>query len=200
MRARTEGRTTIVASSAATLPAGDFPKQTTFDRLDEVQGDPEAAAHSTRLGFVATAQGQRHQVEVSRPLSDVVAAFEREEDAIGVIVSDAGRFVTMLSKDTIGKYLSEPFTQHLFLHKPISALLESRCHTVLEFPYDEDVSAVIAVALGRPPAFRYEPIVACGTDGARCLVDVHSLMAQQYRILEDTVAALKDQRAATAAV
>ncbi len=152
------------------------------------------------LEFVAIACGQTHEIDSSRPLSEVVDALDRHVDAIGVIVTDSGQFVGTLSRESVARFLSKPYTQFLYLHRPIAHMLGKWSSPPLECAHDMNVSDVIALALGRPVEERYEPVVALGPDGERWIVDVHNLLLQQNHILESTLASLEQQRAATAKV
>jgi signal transduction histidine kinase len=149
------------------------------------------------LGSVATASGRTYSLEASRPLSEVVDTFDGHDDAIGVLITDDGRFVNALSRESVARFLSRPYTQFLYLHRPISHLLASWTIPALECPDHADVSEVITLALSRPAEQRYEPIVASGPGSLR-LVDVHGLLVQQNRILANTLSSLELQRTATA--
>lgn len=164
------------------------------------RGSAAAPSHGApTIAWVASVIGQRRVVDVSCPLVDVVRILDEQKEAGGVLVTDGDRLLAVLSKESIAAALSRPYARQLFLEKPVRVFLESQGQPPLVLPPETVISAAITYALERGADLRYEPIVTTTDDGECCLLDVPRLLLYQCQVLEETVAALERQRAATAA-
>ena len=143
--------------------------------------------------------GQVHHVGTHETLASVVRHFDLDPQCCGVLASDGGRFVNLLSRDLTAAQLAKPFARELFFDKPLARLLPFWPVPALELHERTFVADAIQSALSRPPLYRFEPVVVVADDGSRAAVDIYSLLVAQCEVLFSTLRDLERQREATQA-
>jgi signal transduction histidine kinase len=130
-----------------------------------------------------------HRVSPQSATAVVAELFERNPSLVGVIVADdqeqQGReLLGIVARSRLLERLSQPFALELYLKRPIRQM-----HDVIDSDPDimsaaADIQEAAHAALSRPTARAYEPIVVKTTDGSLRLLDVHTLLMAQSRLLE----------------
>jgi signal transduction histidine kinase/response regulator RpfG family c-di-GMP phosphodiesterase len=125
-----------------------------------------------------------HRVSPMMPTAVVAELFDRNPSLVGVIVEDENELLGVVSRSGLLARLSQPFALELYLKRPVRQM-----HDVIDSNPDimtgaTDIQEAAHAALSRPTARAYEPIVIKTSDGRLCLLDVHTLLMAQSRLLE----------------
>ena len=127
--------------------------------------------------------------------SEIDRLFGSRPDLPGVAVATGNTLLGMISRQTLLSHLSRPFGQDIYLKRPIRLLLEAVLEPPLDLAGDMSAAEGAQVALHRPPEHVYEPVVVRLENGFRVL-DAHTLLIAQSRLLELANAAIRDHAAA----
>jgi signal transduction histidine kinase len=120
----------------------------------------------------------------------VAAEFERR-DAPGVILLSHGRFAGMLAREAFFQQMSHQFSREVYLCRPIGVILTRGWPAALRLPAGHLISEAAQLALARPQANVYDPIVVdYGGDGDLRLLDMHVILLAQARLLALTQVAM----------
>ena len=141
----------------------------------------------------------RAELDVSLAGSALKEYFEQRPEAPGLIVTDAGRFVSAISRDNFFRRLSQPFGREIFLRRPISEFLKVWGQEALICPWNCTIHHATELALDRQRGAAYEPIVVEHADGSRGILDMHALLVAQSRVLASTREIEEQRRLAAAA-
>ena len=160
-------------------------------------GDPQAQDATWTLASVPAKDCDYVFFGAHDLLRNAVDYLNDEPNATGVMVSRSGRFVTALSRTGLTRQLAQAYYRELFSAKPISHLLQVWRNAPLILTADTTVADATRQALARPVAERYEPIVVVEADGTHRLVDVHTVLNEQCRVLTEALDQLRHQRRAT---
>jgi signal transduction histidine kinase/DNA-binding NarL/FixJ family response regulator/HPt (histidine-containing phosphotransfer) domain-containing protein len=125
-----------------------------------------------------------HRVSPMTATAVLVELFERIPSLVGVIVEDEHELLGVVSRSSLLERLSQPFALELYLKRPVRQM-----HDVIDSDPDvmsdaADIQEAAHAALSRPTARAYEPIVIKTNDGSLRLLDVHTLLMAQSRLLE----------------
>jgi signal transduction histidine kinase/DNA-binding NarL/FixJ family response regulator/HPt (histidine-containing phosphotransfer) domain-containing protein len=147
--------------------------------------------------------GSGERVSLQTPASDVAQLFERSPDLVGAIVVDDSsgqsggvEIVGVLSRSAFLERLSHPFALELFMKRPISQMVD-----VIDFepqivPADCGVNEAAGAALRRPAIRVFDPVLVVDADGSVKLLDVHTLLLAQSRLLEIANATIREAKEA----
>lgn len=134
------------------------------------------------------------QVESSCLGKEVAKIFEANRLLPGVIITEHGLFMGMISRWQLFEQLSLPYGTQLFLKRPIKSLHRlagSKKNLIL--PIKTLIVEAAKQALRRSDKLVYEPIVVELNNRAYRLVDVHQLLIAQSQIHELTTQILNEQ-------
>ncbi|MBE9161663.1 MULTISPECIES: sensor histidine kinase [Microcoleaceae] len=111
----------------------------------------------------------------------------------GVILTNQGKFVGMISRRRFLEFLSRPFGRELFLKRPIKALYRFAEIETLIFPSNTLIVDAARKSLQRSKELLYEPIVVQVSPQTYTLVDVRELLVAQSKIHELATKLLRQQ-------
>ncbi|MBE9186873.1 ATP-binding protein [Microcoleus sp. LEGE 07076] len=111
----------------------------------------------------------------------------------GVILTDLGKFVGMISRRRFLEFLSRPFGRELFLKRPVRALYRFAEIETLIFPSNTLIVDAARKSLLRSKELLYEPIVVQVSPQTYTLVDVRELLVAQSNIHELATKLLRQQ-------
>jgi signal transduction histidine kinase/DNA-binding NarL/FixJ family response regulator/HPt (histidine-containing phosphotransfer) domain-containing protein len=125
-----------------------------------------------------------YRLSPSTPTAVVAELFERNPNLVGVIIGDEQGLVGVVSRSSLLERLSQPFALELYMKRPVRQIQDV-------FDTDPDVLAASSniheaahAALSRPTARAYEPVLIRCDDGSLRVLDVHTLLLAQSRLLE----------------
>ncbi|MEG4999335.1 sensor histidine kinase [Microcoleus sp. B4-D4] len=111
----------------------------------------------------------------------------------GVILTNQGKFVGMISRRRFLEFLSRPFGRELFLKRPVKALYRFAEIETLIFPSNTLIVDAARKSLQRSKELLYEPIVVQVSPQTYTLVDVRELLVAQSKIHELATKLLRQQ-------
>ncbi|MEG3939310.1 MULTISPECIES: sensor histidine kinase [unclassified Microcoleus] len=111
----------------------------------------------------------------------------------GVILTNQGKFVGMISRRRFLEFLSRPFGRELFLKRPVKALYRFAEIETLIFPSNTLIVDAARKSLQRSQELLYEPIVVQVSPQTYTLVDVRELLVAQSKIHELATKLLRQQ-------
>jgi signal transduction histidine kinase len=113
---------------------------------------------------------------------EIAAYFERSPDLPGVILSEAGQLLGIVSRQQFFHEISGPFGREIFLKRPVKVLLRILQKECLKLPGTTRINDAARLALRRPQDQIYEPLVILLADEVR-LLDLHVLLLAQAELL-----------------
>ena len=116
--------------------------------------------------------------------SIVADRFEQQADLPGIIVLREGSLLGIIPRARFLERLSHKFWPELFLPRPVSQVGEVLRPDPLVLTEDTEIAEASSAALQRPGDAVFEPIVVHRRDGSYELLDIHTLMVEQTRLLE----------------
>ena len=116
--------------------------------------------------------------------SVVASRFEQQADLPGIIVLQNGALLGVIPRTRFLERLSHKFWPELFLPKPVSQVGEVLRPNPLVLTEDSQIAEASSAALQRQGDEVFEPIVVHRHDGSYQLLDIHTLMLEQTRLLE----------------
>jgi two-component system NtrC family sensor kinase len=133
------------------------------------------------------------QVESSHPGKEVAKTFQVNPLLPGVILTDQGQFVGMISRRRFLEQMSRPYGLELFLQRPLYSLYRFTAAEVLLFKGETQIVEAARRSLQRSGEALYEPIVVELEAGIYRLLDVHQLLVAQSKIHQLTTQLLNEQ-------
>ncbi len=133
------------------------------------------------------------QVECSHLGREVAQTFQVNPLLPGVILTEQGKFVGMISRRRFLEQMSRPYGLELFLKRPLYSLYRFASSEVLKLEGDMQIVEAARRSLERSPEMLYEPIVIELEAGLYRLLDVHQLLVAQSQIQELTTQLLNEQ-------
>ncbi len=145
--------------------------------------------------------GFSERVSLQTPASDVAQLFERLPDLVGAIVVDdsanaVGEIVGVVSRAAFLERLSHPFALELFMKRPISQMIEVIDLEPQIVPSDCGVHEAAGAALHRSANRVFDPVLVVDPTGGVKLLDVHTLLLAQSRLLELANATIREAKEA----
>jgi two-component system NtrC family sensor kinase len=101
----------------------------------------------------------------------------------GVILTEQGKFVGMISRRRFLEQMSRPYGLELFLKRPLYSLYRFASAEVLRLKGDTQIVEAARRSLQRSPEVLYEPIVVELEAGVYRLLDVHQLLVAQSQFM-----------------
>jgi signal transduction histidine kinase len=133
------------------------------------------------------------QVECSHPGKEVAQTFQENPLLPGVILTDQGQFVGMISRRRFLEQMSRPYGLELFLKRPLYSLYRFASADVLRLQGETPIVEAARRSLQRSAQMLYEPLVVELEVGTYRLLDVHQLLIAQSKIHELTTKLLNEQ-------
>jgi hypothetical protein len=114
-------------------------------------------------------------------MESVLREMERRSELPGVIV--LGKQISVISRLKMFERLGHQYGVELFLRKPIAKLEEALKAKAFLIPAQTRIEEAVQMALSRPHAEIYDPIISADENRNLRLVDMHTLLLAQSRIL-----------------
>lgn len=127
--------------------------------------------------------GSQLCIDLETPGNVLLHAFEEDFELPGVLVREGDRCAGVISRQRFLLYMSCPYSQELYLKRPVKRFLGMYAADKLELPARFPIDLAVRNALARPKDLLGEPIVVCGVDGSCKLVDLHLLLVAQSELL-----------------
>ncbi|BAZ13440.1 histidine kinase [Calothrix sp. NIES-4071] len=121
-------------------------------------------------------------VETSITGASVAQVFEKYPLVPGVILTEDGNYIGMLSRRQLLEFLIRPFGSELFFEQPLSILYSYARNCVLLLPETTSILTAMQLALRRSPELVSEPIVVKSLEGAYKLLDISELNIASWQI------------------
>ena len=113
-----------------------------------------------------------------------VKEFKRLPHLPGVLLTVNQKFGGMVSSRKCIEHLSYPYGVELFMQRPISHLYEHIKMAPTIITAETHIDQAVQIALARPPEQRYEPLVVHFEPHEYRLLDLHTLLMAQSKMLE----------------
>lgn len=133
------------------------------------------------------------QVGCSHLGNEVAQTFQDNPLVPGVILTEQGKFVGMISRRRFLEQMSRPYGLELFLKRPLYSLYRFAGAEVLRLKGETQIVDAACLSLQRPAEALYEPIVVELESGVYRLLDVHQLLVAQSKIHQLTTQLLNEQ-------
>ncbi len=156
-------------------------------RRDE---DPDDRALSRVRGLdtlkvdatLADLPGQDFTIDGSLPGSVVQDLFAANPDSPGLAVVGSDRTVGLLSRGCFLECLSRPFSRDLYLHRPITRLMEATRAETLRLDSRDRIEPAARKALLRPAERAYDPVLVAFPDGRHHVLDMQVILLALSRV------------------
>ncbi|MEG5058921.1 chemotaxis protein [Microcoleus sp. A2-C5] len=126
------------------------------------------------------------QVSAATPGQVVAQRFEQEPDLPGVIITHESQVLGMISRVKFREQMSLPNRVEIYGKHPIRALLDFIRIPPLLMEENWKVDDAVQASLNRPKDLIYEPIIVVMHNHSFRLLDVHTLVIFQSKILAQT--------------
>jgi len=133
------------------------------------------------------------QIELTQQAKEVAQAFEGNSMLPGVILTDQGNFVGLISRRVFFERVNRRYGLEMFFKRPIEVLYRFSKQELLLLPGSKLIVEAAQESLYRSAELVYEPIVVEIAPQTYRLLDVHQLMVAQSRIHQLTNKLLKKQ-------
>lgn len=133
-------------------------------------------------------------IEASHSGTEAIKVFEANPLLPGIIITDQGQFVGMISRQRFYEYMSRPYSLGLFSQRPLLVLYQLIRPNILILDSNTSILAAVRQSLERVTEWLYEPIVVSVADTYK-LIDLHEILLAQLRIQEMTTDALQQSEA-----
>lgn len=133
------------------------------------------------------------QIELTQQAKEVAQAFEGNSMLPGVILTDRGNFVGIISRRVFFERVNRRYGLEMFFKRPIEVLYRFSKQELLLLPGSKLIVEAAQESLYRSAELVYEPIVVEIAPQTYRLLDVHQLMVAQSRIHQLTNKLLKKQ-------
>jgi len=131
------------------------------------------------------------QVESSCLGKDVARIFQMNPLLPGVILTEHGQFVGMISRRRFLEQMSRPYGLELFLQRPLYSLYRFAGADILRIKGEVKIVEAAVLSLQRCADALYEPIVVDLEPGSYRLLDVYQLLLAQSQIHQLTTQLLE---------
>ncbi len=126
-----------------------------------------------------------YRVTSETVVKTVIAQLEICPELPGVVVTEPGKFIGVVSRSKCLELLSGPYGNALFLRRSILNLYDELELPPTILPSATRIDQAVNIALGRPVNQRYEPLVVDFGGGQLRLLDLHILLLAQSQMLEN---------------
>ncbi|MEG4912972.1 ATP-binding protein [Microcoleus sp. B7-D4] len=122
------------------------------------------------------------QIEITQQAKEVAQAFEENSMLPGVILTDGGNFVGIISRRLFFEKVNCRYGVEMFFKRPIEVLYKFARPEELVLPASKLIVEAAQECLYRSAELIYEPVVVEIAPQTYKLLDVHQLMVAQSRI------------------
>lgn len=133
------------------------------------------------------------QIELTQQAKEVAQAFEENSMLPGVILTQRGNFVGILSRRLFFERVNRRYGLEMFFKRPIEVLYRFSKQELLVLPGSKLIVEAAQESLYRSAELVYEPVVVEVAPQTYKLLDVHQLMVAQSRIHQLTNKLLQKQ-------
>lgn len=133
------------------------------------------------------------QVESSKLSKEIAQTFRDSPLLPGVILTEQGQFIGMISRRRFLEQMSRPYGLELFLKRPLHSLYHFASAAVLKLSGEVQIVEAARLSLQRSVAVLYEPLVVEIEAGDYRLLDVHQLLVAHSQIHELATQLLDEQ-------
>ena len=133
------------------------------------------------------------QIELTQQAKEVAQAFEENSMLPGVILTERGNFVGLISRRQFFEKVNRRYGLEMFFKRPIEVLYRFSRQVLLVLPGSKLIVEAAEESLYRLAELVYEPVVVEVTPQTYKLLDVHQLMVAQSRIHQITNKLLQKQ-------
>ncbi|MEG3848047.1 ATP-binding protein [Microcoleus sp. herbarium19] len=133
------------------------------------------------------------QIELTQQAKEVAQAFEQNSMLPGVILTDRGNFVGIISRRVFFERVSRRYGLEMFFKRPIEVLYRFSKQELLVLPGSKLIVEAAEESLYRSAELVYEPVVVEVAPQTYRLLDAHQLMVAQSKIHQLTNKLLKKQ-------
>lgn len=123
------------------------------------------------------------QVPINTVVQVVSERFQEQPQLPGVIVTERGRVVGLISQRRFLERMSQPYGLEVYLKGAIQVLLSTIKHQPLQLPITCKIEQAARIALSRPADTAYEPIILLRKEQFPRLLDIHDLLLAQNQAL-----------------
>jgi len=123
----------------------------------------------------------------------VADALEGDPELPGALIIADHRCLGVVSRQKCFQQLGRPFGVEVFLNRPVITLNEAIQYDLTVLPAHTRIDAALQAALARPMEHRYEPIVVQRVDLRFELLDLHTLLLAESRLLANANRLVKEQ-------
>jgi two-component system, NtrC family, sensor kinase len=132
------------------------------------------------------------EIEINSLGVNAANAFKDNPLLPGVILTEAGKYMGMISRQRFLEYMSRPYSLELFSKRPLRILYESAQTEIMILEGNSLVVSSAQVCLARSPETIYEPIVV-NSESKYKMLDVHDLFVAQSQIHELATKLIREQ-------
>ncbi|MEG3938127.1 MULTISPECIES: sensor histidine kinase [unclassified Microcoleus] len=133
------------------------------------------------------------QIDLTQQAKEVAQAFEGNSMLPGVILTERGNFVGMISRRYFYEKINRRYGLEMFFKRPIEVLYRFSKQELLVLPGSKLIVEAASESLYRLAELVYEPVVVEVAPQTYKLLDSHQLMVAQSRIHQLTNKLLKKQ-------
>jgi two-component system, NtrC family, sensor kinase len=133
------------------------------------------------------------QIELTQQAKEVAQAFEENSMLPGVILTERGNFVGLISRRQFFEKVNRRYGLEMFFKRPIEVLYRFSRQELLVLPGSKLIVEAAQESLYRLAELVYEPVVVEVAPQTYKLLDVHQLMVAQSRIHQITNKLLQKQ-------
>ncbi len=133
------------------------------------------------------------QIELTQQAKEVAQAFEENSMLPGVILTERGNFVGLISRRQFFEKVNRRYGLEMFFKRPIEVLYRFSRQELLVLPGSKLIVEAAEESLYRLAELVYEPVVVEVAPQTYKLLDVHQLMVAQSRIHQITNKLLQKQ-------
>ncbi|MGC1248937.1 MAG: histidine kinase dimerization/phospho-acceptor domain-containing protein, partial [Spirulinaceae cyanobacterium] len=133
------------------------------------------------------------QVEISHISKEVTKKFESSPLIPGVILTEDGKLVGMISRRRFLERMSRPYGLELFLKRPLKSLYDFINTEMIILSADTLIVEAAEKSLQRPGKLLSEPIIVELESKVYRLLDIHQLLVAQSKIHKLTTQLLEEK-------
>ncbi len=150
--------------------------ETISDSNFDLDGELFNSAYLNLTSKINTLLLHDFQIEIDELTEKVSKKFQEKPNLPGVIVTEKGQLVGMISRAKFTQHMSRPYSLELFLNRPIKSLYDLLKTDILLISGNTSVVKGMQKLLERPLELMQEPIVVEVTPQVYKLLDIHQLM------------------------
>ena len=126
---------------------------------------------------------------------EVAKIFQANPLLPGIIITQQGKFIGMISRRRYFEHMSRPYSLELFSQQPLFILYRFTKTDMLVLDRQTSIMTAVRQSLERAPQLIHEPIVVQVEPETYKLLDVHQLLLSQLQIHELSTVAMRESQA-----